>query len=335
MAKAAGMMKLDAICARLKDGLKKGQSTLDDITNDISSSKQSEDDTSQPSGDVVMDLTAETNNNQLKNDLGEKPQDGGEEEDKEESNAGLEEGALLGRRNRRKILKPRCMVQYANDKDDEKVDEDEEIPDEKDSSAVLDLSCSSSKHSPGKTPSPAPADDNYCIDDLGVMDLSTSKDKVSESPASEAEKPLTSVHPKKDTEKAKVQTLVSGPFLRGFQPAVNPVEVSSMKNYAENTMKELLSMYGFNDEAEDQGIVRGVPLRNFTPVAILERDDADSMGGTVETSRDARDEEDTMNSSLAFEDSNQSSEFNPKASDLSNSPQSSLGLYALSYFPYF
>lgn len=46
-------------------------------------------------------------------------------------------------------------------------------------------------------------------------------------------------------------------------------DASTMKLYAERTMKELLSIYGLNDMAET--IANNVPLSNFSPGKILER----------------------------------------------------------------
>ena len=57
-------------------------------------------------------------------------------------------------------------------------------------------------------------------------------------------------------------------------------DVTEMKNYAENTMNELLSMYGLGGEGET--ISSRIPLRNFDPGSILGRSPLEMMKAGVD-----------------------------------------------------
>jgi hypothetical protein len=61
---------------------------------------------------------------------------------------------------------------------------------------------------------------------------------------------------------AHLQTFQQHPELLLQQRHTSPADASAMREYAENTMKELLGIYGLNDMAES--ITKHVPIGNFS-----------------------------------------------------------------------
>ncbi|XP_059479543.1 zinc finger protein castor homolog 1-like isoform X3 [Neocloeon triangulifer] len=73
---------------------------------------------------------------------------------------------------------------------------------------------------------------------------------------------------------AHLQTFQQHPELLLQQRHTTPADASAMREYAENTMKELLGIYGLNDMAES--ITKHVPIGNFSSGKILESMNATS-----------------------------------------------------------
>ena len=195
-------MKLDAICARLKDTLSKGHDKVTDETN---------------------------NNNLVK-----------EDEDSGRTDSPQPDGT--NRRKRRKNVKPRFFVQPPADESNLD-DEDDGV----DNNGVLDLS--SSKDDP-ESLSAKDYDNNEVID-LSIAHKGRDVDESS----------------KPDDTSPKADDGVAQTTPGGHLPPAPGGD--AMKTYAESTMKELLSMYGFDNDEEARSSFPP-PSR---PITVLEEED--------------------------------------------------------------
>ncbi len=135
------------------------------------------------------------------------------------------------------------------------------------------------------------ANDSYYLDDSGVLDLSVTKSNVAAEDDSISSYANQSNHGNGDDDvsmdtddddediQVSNKTAVSDTAqFRSYDSVdrkVAPTHVESttdatvLKDYAQNTVSELLSIYGFGDEAES--VTQSVPLLNFSSGKILER----------------------------------------------------------------
>ena len=216
------------------------------------------------------------------------------------------------RRSRRKNQRPRNIVQYQDQSEitkeneeledyvmnNKNVDFDAAQDDDEQSindDAVLDLSSgrpsergSYDADTMVDEPDDQDQDTNLSTDDFGAIDLSISKSKPRKNASCSTGQPDVALVSDRDDMSSQSSDLSSSAGSRGkpvsdnskpssHQPpnkpqGINSTEAAEIKHYAENTMNELLNMYGLQDDNEEgTSIASNVPLQNFASRSILER----------------------------------------------------------------
>ena len=125
-----------------------------------------------------------------------------------------------------------------------------------DNAGAIDLSMSRTSEEPIKTSAATITPSNSV-----AMVIDSKSEKVPVSLSSSSSKAVLSVNGEKE----------SAPLMPVVSTSVSSStgDAAAIKDYAQSTMNELLSIYGLNDEAES--IVKDVPLQNFASGKILGR----------------------------------------------------------------
>ncbi|XP_065350896.1 zinc finger protein castor homolog 1 isoform X3 [Cloeon dipterum] len=200
------------------------------------------------------------------------------EESEDERQVAQLMAAAAPTRNKRKNFKPRNIL-YSLDDEQEPLDATAENK----SAKPLDLTDGLLPAKRRSTILPRRLERSHQEARSDVIDLSVRQQEDDEQPAVDLSQEARSVQEALMAQQyahiqsqlhAHLQTFQQHPELLLQQRHTAPADASAMREYAENTMKELLGIYGLNDMAES--ITKHVPIGNFSSGKILESMNATS-----------------------------------------------------------